>query len=661
MGSLWENKKVLAFVFALQEAFAATVPFFVLIALIKVTHILLARFNVANPDIAIHLMNSLQSASSITVVVTIAYYLGRRTSVNPVVSAILASASFIVVLFVLRGGAPITAPKGFAVVNLAVPIISTYLLKVLYPKFSLKLPMNIESKHVYRLIDHWPVFFVALAATVALYSALFYLTNPLIHYFSVAVKHLPNAVEMFVRDSLANMLWFIGLHGQHITNALLGFDLPAAHLRPNLSWGEFNRLFINIGGSGLGLALWIALAVNLRGGTLRTLTRAAAPFVIFDINEILIYAVVVLNRIFFVPFVLLPMVNFILAYIFVITVPVHYASVNIIWSNPPILNAYLIGSGDSRLIIFQIGMILMDTAVYSHYVRRFIRAQSMDQYQEILRQNLNIKGHFCAQENLRAYAAQKEVMDASIQLERLIPHLREQNLYVHYQPIVDLKDPSQPRVEALIRYLEDGELKGPNFLDLLEQAGLAPVVDVWVSQTVRRDLESWKKAGLETAVSINIHPDTLANREAARAIVDNLQGERVSVEIIERSFLYGDSVERILALFRQNGFRVTIDDFGSGYSNLETIVSHDLSELKIAMSLVRAATETKGFAAVQKMAQLSHELGMTIVAEGVENEDQLRSVIAAQVDFVQGFYFSPALTFEEVIDYYSNQPQLSSI
>ncbi len=661
MGSLWENKKVLAFILGLQEAFAAIVPFFVLLESIRVVLILLHSFHglfpSANPNQAVHLMNSLQSASSIAVVVTIAYYLGQRTGVQPVISALLATASFITVLFILNGGGPVHAPRNFSFVNLGVPIISTYLLKMLYPKFSLRLPSSVESKHVYRLIDHWPVFFVALAATVTLYSALAFLASPLLGLFSAAIVRLPPAVAMSVRDLLANLLWMVGLHGQHIAIALFGLSFPVTEIRPNLTWGEFNRLFINIGGSGLGLALWIALALHVRSGSLKTLTQAAAPFVLFNINEILIYAVVVFNRVFFVPFVLLPMVNFLLAYGFVLGVPIHYSSVKVVWITPPLLNAYLAGAGDFRLVAFQISLILMNTLVYSHYVKRFLLMQSPERHQETLRRNLNIKGQFFAQENLRAYAAQKEVMDAAIQLDRLIPKLREQNLGVHYQPIVDLDNPDRPYIEALIRYLGDGELQGPTFLSLLEQAGLAPVLDVWVSKMVRNDLDHWKSVGFEPTVGVNVHPDTLANREAVRAIIDHLHGEKVSIEIVERSFLYGEHVERALTLFRRHGFRITIDDFGSGYSSLETIIRHNLSELKIDGSLVKAATEPRGFIAVQKTTELCHGLGMTVTAEGVENEAQLHSVVEAQVDFVQGFFFAPAMPFEQVARFYSELPK----
>ena len=294
----------------------------------------------------------------------------------------------------------------------------------------------------------------------------------------------------------------------------------------------------------------------------------------------------------------------------------------------------------------------MNTAVYAHYVGRFLRTQRPEAYHDQLKQNLHIKGRLRVEADVRAYAAQREVIDAAGQLDALLPRLREEHLALYYQPIVKLSGECLPSFEALLRYLPHGKPVGPTFLGLLEKAGLAPIVDVWVAQRVRDDLERFRECGHAPHISVNLHPDTLASPNAVRAVVEALKGSKVTVEILERSFLYGERAERGMATLLQSGLRIAIDDYGTGYSNLETLIGHEISELKIDKALTQAITRKRGYLAMAKTVELCHALGIEVVAEGVENQAQLDRVSEIGVDYAQGFYYAPALPLSEACAFF---------
>ncbi len=201
-----------------------------------------------------------------------------------------------------------------------------------------------------------------------------------------------------------------------------------------------------------------------------------------------------------------------------------------------------------------------------------------------------------------------------------------------------------------MRYDNNGRLTGPVFLDLIEKAGLAPVIDIWVCKEVKRHLEIWKKKGFAPSIGVNLHPDTLANRDAIKQVIEILRGESIIFEIIERSFIRKSARENLFKLQRE-GFRVSIDDYGTGYSNLESIINLKIDEIKIDKSVIDEIETQKGLVVCRHVTNLCHDLNITVVAEGVETERQFEMVETLDIDIVQGYYFSPAIPPDEALEF----------
>jgi EAL domain-containing protein (putative c-di-GMP-specific phosphodiesterase class I) len=221
---------------------------------------------------------------------------------------------------------------------------------------------------------------------------------------------------------------------------------------------------------------------------------------------------------------------------------------------------------------------------------------------------------------------------------------------MYYQAKVDINNNTCKKFEALLRYKIDGQIKGPIFLDAIEQAGLAHIIDLWVCKKVKEDLKNWQKDDFHPLISINLNPDTIKSTQIINEIISMFKGHNIEFEIIERSFLFKNAQDNINLLIK-NGFEISIDDFGTGYSSLETIAKHNIHELKLDKSLIDIIHTKKGYSICKHTTNLCHDIGAVIVAEGVETKEQLDIVKSLNIDLVQGYYFSKAISFNSVLKF----------
>ena len=232
--------------------------------------------------------------------------------------------------------------------------------------------------------------------------------------------------------------------------------------------------------------------------------------------------------------------------------------------------------------------------------------------------------------------------------------LATNELVLHYQPTVDLRTGHTTGVEALVRWAHPthGLLAPDQFIPLAEQTGLIVPVTRWVLDQALAQQATWARVGhpLEVAVNLSVRtlhdehlPDTLAWLVRRSAIAP----ERVMLEITE-SVLMADPAQALAVLTRLSalGVRVAIDDFGTGYSSLAYLKQLPVDAVKIDKSFVQhmgAAEATKDTAIVRSIIELGHNLGLVVVAEGVEDEGAWAQVRALGGDVAQGYYMSRPL------------------
>jgi diguanylate cyclase (GGDEF)-like protein len=242
-------------------------------------------------------------------------------------------------------------------------------------------------------------------------------------------------------------------------------------------------------------------------------------------------------------------------------------------------------------------------------------------------------------------------------LEELREAIHQRHLVIHYQPKVDARTLTVSGVEALVRWQHPtrGLLFPDAFLPLAEDSGLMRDLTIAVLEQSLDQVRSWHDQGREFTVAVNLSASSLVDVELPGAIWKilfdrQLPATALSLEITE-DFLMGDRerARTILTQLRRLGIRVAVDDFGTGYSSLAYLRELPIDELKLDRSFVQPMSQDPRAAAiVRSTIDLAHSLGMTMVAEGVEDEATATQLARSGCDEAQGFFFSKALPAHEL-------------
>ena len=651
------------FIFALQESFVALAPFVILASVLMLVAQIPIYFDWGEylnviPMIAL-LARGLQLFISIAVVISIAYHFARHYDVDRIQTMLLALAVFLSTrAFVTESfdvkSTLLSLPFAIDIWQIAIPITAVFLFKVLAPHLKLSLNCETSPSRACMVLRYQHVFFVSYGVLLLLWWLLWQAGGVLGAEMRHLAASIPNGLVMVGRLLTTQVFWFIGVHGNRMARSIFGSGLNQAHIFPNLLYQQFTRLFAVSGGSGMGLSLLIALYL-VRDEEHLKIARVSTPFVLFNINTILIYCLpIVFNRFLFIPFVLLPLINLAVAYAFLSVVPVAFQQGAIHWTTPPLMDAWIVGGGNPWLVVLQIFLILLGVLVYYPFIKRFSAAYSLSHHRENLSKNLELPESLQVHRGLHFHKVEHEIIESNLRIEEVINLLTSETLRLYYQPLISVPERQCVGLEALLRLrLPDEAIAGPFFLRDIENAGLAPVLDLWVCRQVKTHLQMWKARQFTPMVSINLYPDTVNNAEALDKIIHLMEGEQVEFEIIERAFLEDENTIRNLEKLKKRHFRVAIDDFGQGYSSYHFLSYVDVDTVKVDRSLANMLHHPKGRLIWEHMISLAHRLGIQIVAEGVETEEQAHLLAGMGVDVIQGFFFSQAVPLDEVHTYCS--------
>jgi EAL domain-containing protein (putative c-di-GMP-specific phosphodiesterase class I) len=249
-----------------------------------------------------------------------------------------------------------------------------------------------------------------------------------------------------------------------------------------------------------------------------------------------------------------------------------------------------------------------------------------------------------------------------LEIEHRLRHALARNEFcLHFQPLIDPLSGQVVSVEALLRWMhpEQGLIMPGRFIEIAEETGLIQQIGEWVFWAACRQLGALSAAGVSgVKMSINVsasqmHGDVLQNM--IRHAVDEigLQPSDLAFEITESAAMQQpDETVRILDILHGMGVQLAIDDFGTGYSSLTYLRMFPIDYLKLDQSFVNEIGQsTEGATICDATIGLAHNLGMKIVAEGVENHEQLDYLVARGCDEVQGFYFSRPLPADQLVSF----------
>jgi diguanylate cyclase (GGDEF)-like protein/PAS domain S-box-containing protein len=234
---------------------------------------------------------------------------------------------------------------------------------------------------------------------------------------------------------------------------------------------------------------------------------------------------------------------------------------------------------------------------------------------------------------------------------------------LHYQPQVDLRTGHIMGAEALVRWNhpERGLIPPDEFIPLTEETGMIVPLGEWVLRTACRQLKQWHAAGFaDCRMAVNLSARQFRDHNIGdmvqRVLTETeLEPKFLELEITESLLLKSNisGMDLILAELRKQGLSLSMDDFGIGYSSLSYLHRYPFTILKIDRSFVRDISAGSNAAAiVRAVIAMAHNLGMKVVAEGVEMDAQLSFLTEHNCDAMQGFLFSKPVTadaFEQLL------------
>jgi EAL domain-containing protein (putative c-di-GMP-specific phosphodiesterase class I) len=254
---------------------------------------------------------------------------------------------------------------------------------------------------------------------------------------------------------------------------------------------------------------------------------------------------------------------------------------------------------------------------------------------------------------------------SSRHFQRMEETLREALLLnqfvLHYQPYRNLATQKIAGVEALIRWQhpEDGLIYPGHFIHYAERSHLIDSIGEWVLWQACVQMSRWQALGIDVpSISVNVSPRQLNNLSFATLVqtilnTTNLTPEKLDLEITESTEAIDEkSMCNTVASLRQVGVKISIDDFGTGFSSLARLRIMQVDRIKIDRSFVSdLILSTKDACLVQSMIHLAQQLEISVIAEGIEDAETLVRIQAMGCDEGQGYYFAKPLSSNECEKY----------
>ncbi len=246
--------------------------------------------------------------------------------------------------------------------------------------------------------------------------------------------------------------------------------------------------------------------------------------------------------------------------------------------------------------------------------------------------------------------------------------IEQDHLVMYFQPKVDLHEKRVTQVEALIRWFhkELGFISPEEFIGLAEQSGLMPALTRWVLRTVLREAKAWKAQGVELAMAVNLSAYDLSHDDLPNYVNDlltefDLSSNELILEVTESAVMEDpEQALNVLHRFKSSGIKLAIDDYGTGYSSLSQLTSMPVDELKIDMSFVLKLDQNKDDQAiVRSTIEMGHNLGLTIVAEGVENRASWAILEEYGCDKLQGYYICKPQSSSDFVKWFKDYDVLN--
>ncbi len=281
------------------------------------------------------------------------------------------------------------------------------------------------------------------------------------------------------------------------------------------------------------------------------------------------------------------------------------------------------------------------------------QAKTALQFAKSHKQDYKVYDHLIDQHSLERFQL-VNALKSAIETDELI---------LFYQPKLCLAYNKVTQVEALVRWQHPGKgtIAPDVFVPIAEKTGQMNALSRWVILAAIRQYHQWRAQGLILSIAVNISAENLQNPDFCQWLIDAVEHNNMPVEALTLEITEDAVVENIqsaitqLSYWRDHGFKLSIDDFGTGYSSLGQLKELPVHEVKIDRSFVQhLMTNTEDQIIVKSTLELAHNLKLTVVAEGVEDQATLEWLAAHKCEMAQGYHLSRPIPADELREWVFN-------
>jgi EAL domain-containing protein (putative c-di-GMP-specific phosphodiesterase class I) len=443
---------------------------------------------------------------------------------------------------------------------------------------------------------------------------------------------------------------------------------------PHLITKHVLDIFVSMGGSGSSLCLILALLIGSNNNNSRRLAKISFVPGMFNINEILLFGLpIILNPIFLIPFICVPLVLMATSALAIYSGVVPYPMQPLDWTTPPLLGGF-VSTHSTAGVLLQLFNLTIGTLIYlpfvkiSDEVKTERQKKAMGKLMEVACNNQVGPGGKKCLDRDDEVGVLARVLAYDLRTALTLHREDAIGLFLEYQPQVDSSSGRVMGTEALVRWRHPsyGNIPAPILIAIAEDGDFIDDLGLWVLRVACKERARWHEAGISASVktSVNASVRQLMNNrlpEVIRFCLEeyHLEPRMIGIEVTESVAIDPEAPHtHILKQIHDMGLIISIDDFGAGHSSLIYLKYFPVDILKIDQALSRDVVHNKTCSEViSTIVELCHSLDIKIVVEYVENREQIEVLQDLGCYIFQGYFYSKPLVGEQALAYIQSMNQ----
>ena len=681
---LVRQPKRTSFLYAIRRGFILCLPLFVIgsFALIVAyfpgewyQSFIQTIFNGHVVEIMTYINDGTLSIAALLLVMTISYSYGvskKYSMTECVFMTITSLTGYLVLVYDYRN-----AVNSFAVSNIFASLLISYIgCKVYQGVMSFKVRLNVynpksdasfyESLHsILPIVVNVLIFAGVRVTLVAIFN-----TNDTTAIMALPLKLLFEQMGTTFGGGLLyvlfiHVLWFIGVHGSNVLESA-AIQIFATNVVPvgNIVSKGFIDTFVLMGGCGTSLSLIIAILLTSKNINSKRIARLSIVPGIFNINEMLIFGLpVVMNVSFFIPFIIVPLVAYCIAYLatlwgFVPIIQAGTFAAEHTWTTPAIFSGYWATGSSWQAALIQVLILAVSILIYIPFVKyndRVATQHIKEDIEELTNTYYHELDEGKAMNLLRATSGRSST--ARMLLMDLVEALDKHKIKVFYQGQYNDKGYCYG-AEALMKWKHPlgMYIASPLIIELAKEGQILQKLEHYIFQEVLNDTKRIIKRKPHAIISVNVTAFTILS-DRFETILMNMVGkntnlpQHINIEITEEAnFSQTAAVIDMMNRLATYGFLFSVDDFGMGHTSLLYLQHNVFREVKLDGSLVRSLrTEPANAKIISSIVHLAKPLSFDVVAEYVETEQDVQRLRKLGVHRYQGYYFAMAVPLKDYL------------